>query len=85
MFGRGPSRFLYRNTRGYVSELMNELPPSRTLRGRKDVCSGRRDHISIKATGRYSSVSDSTHPLKTCINLALFDTMIVKLKKAYGA
>jgi len=45
--GRGPSRFLYPSTRGYVMEKMDGLIPSRTLKGRKNVCSASRGRISI--------------------------------------
>ncbi len=66
---------------------MDGLPSSRPLRVRKDVCSECRGDISITTyrPGATTDVSDSAYPLETCIDLALLNTMVVKVDKAHGA
>ena len=67
-------------------EMMDGLPPSRTLRGRKGVCSGGPGHINVRSyrPGGITDASSSTHLLETYIDLALLNTMVMKVNKAHG-
>ena len=64
---------------------MDGLPPSVTPRGRKDVYSSRSRLHQLLPGRNYTAGTNETDPLKTCINLALLNAMVVKVKEAHGA